>query len=44
MIQTRISLREDQKEQLKKEYKETGIRFAETVRRALDKYFQEKKK
>jgi hypothetical protein len=39
-----IVLREDQKEELVKEFNETGVRYTETIRRALDEYFKKTKK
>jgi len=39
MKTTNFSIRESQIEQLKKHYKETGVRMSEAVRKGIDLYF-----
>jgi len=43
MITMNIVIREDLKVKLEKEFVENGIRYSETIRRALDKYFEDRK-
>jgi hypothetical protein len=43
MIRTNIYLSEEQVKKLKEIYKDTGVRAAEVIRRALDEYIGKRK-
>lgn len=44
MKRTNVWLRLDQKEKLKKNFEKTGVRPSEAIRRAVDLYFERRKR